>query len=48
LFNGFVRDVPVFKHLTIPGIEFLSLLIGLLISAFIWQALVAFRRHAKR
>lgn len=48
LFNGFVRNVPLFKHLTISGIEFLSLLIGLFISAFIWQALVAFRRHAKR
>ncbi|WP_029935158.1 hypothetical protein [Thiomicrospira pelophila] len=47
-FNGFVKEIPLFKHLTIPGIEFLSLLIGLFISAFIWQALVVFRRHVKR
>ncbi len=48
LFNGLVRDLPLFKQLMIPGIEFLSLIISLFISAFIWQALVAFRRHTKR
>jgi hypothetical protein len=48
MLNGLVKDLPLFKHLVIEGIEFLSLLIGLLMSAFIWQALVAFRRYAKR
>ncbi|UQB43264.1 hypothetical protein JX580_05150 [Thiomicrospira microaerophila] len=46
--NGMVSNLPLFKHLAIEGIEFLSLLIGLLMSAFVWQALVAFRRYAKR
>ncbi|MBE0472422.1 MAG: hypothetical protein IBX55_23305 [Methyloprofundus sp.] len=46
--NTKVAQLPLFKHLMIEGIELLSLIIGLFMAAFIWQALVAFRRHAKR
>ena len=46
--NCKVAHLPLFKHLMIEGLELLSLIIGLFMAAFIWQALVAFRRHAKR
>lgn len=46
--NGLVKDLPLFKHLMFSGVELLSLITSIFLSAFIWQALVAFRRHGRR
>lgn len=46
--NGWSKSLAVFKPLMLEGMEFVSLLFGVIFSALIWQAVVAIKRHTVR
>lgn len=46
--NGFAESLVVFKALMLEGMEFISLLFGIIFSILIWQAVAAIKRHSIR
>ncbi len=48
LFNSFALSLLPFHRLLVPGMEFISLIFGVIVSSLVWQVIVAVKRHTKR